>query len=181
MSKAFRIYETGGPEVMRWEDVEVGDPGPGQVRLRHAAVGINFRDLLVRRGVHAVKSFPSGIGIESAGVIDAVGPGVVGLSLRWTRNQSNSQRFQCCDMAGNSWYGRKENFNRPTALLSKLMRVQVFSLTSHPVAQMICLQSTFWPAFSYLPGPGQSRPRHPPRSGCSLPRPSRVRDLFWRP
>ena len=81
MSKAFRIYETGGPEVMRWEDVEVGDPGPGQVRLRHTAVGVNFRDIQMRRGVHAVKSFPSGIGIESAGVIDAVGPGVVGLSI----------------------------------------------------------------------------------------------------
>src|SRR4051812_9432670 len=80
-SKAFRIYETGGPEVMRWEDVEVGDPGPGQVRLRHTAVGLNFRDILVRKGVHAVKSFPSGIGIESAGVIDALGPGVAGLAV----------------------------------------------------------------------------------------------------
>src|SRR5712692_8773065 len=79
MSKAFRIYQTGGPEVMRWEDVEVGEPGPGQVRLRHSAVGLNFRDVLVRRGAHAVKSLPSGIGIESAGVIDALGPGVSGL------------------------------------------------------------------------------------------------------
>jgi NADPH2:quinone reductase len=79
--KAFRIYQTGGPEVMRWEDVEVGDPGPGQVRLRHTAVGLNFRDILVRRGAHPVQSFPSGIGIESAGVIDALGPGVSGLSV----------------------------------------------------------------------------------------------------
>ena len=81
MSKAFRIYQTGGPEVMRWEDVEVGDPGPGQVRLRHTAVALNFRDILVRRGAHAVKSFPSGLGIESAGTIDALGPGVTGFSL----------------------------------------------------------------------------------------------------
>lgn len=81
MSKAFRIYQTGGPEVMRWENVEVGDPGPGQVRLRHAAVALNFRDILVRRGAHAVKSFPSGLGIESAGTIDAIGPGVSGLSV----------------------------------------------------------------------------------------------------
>ena len=80
MSKAFRIYQTGGPEVMRWEDVEVGDPGPGQVRLRHTAVALNFRDILVRRGAHAVKSFPCGLGIESAGTIDAIGPGVSGLS-----------------------------------------------------------------------------------------------------
>jgi NADPH2:quinone reductase len=79
--KAFRIYQTGGPEVMRWEDVEVGAPGEGQVRLRHTAVALNFRDILVRRGAHAVKAFPSGLGIESAGTIDAIGPGVSGLSL----------------------------------------------------------------------------------------------------
>jgi NADPH2:quinone reductase len=79
--KAFRIYQTGGPEVMRWEDVEVGDPGLGQVRLRHTAVALNFRDILVRRGAHAVKSFPSGLGIESAGTIDALGPNVTGFSL----------------------------------------------------------------------------------------------------
>jgi NADPH2:quinone reductase len=81
MSKAFRFHQTGGPEVMRWEDVEVGAPGPGQVRLRHTAVGLNYRDILVRAGVHAVKSLPSGIGIESAGVIDAIGPGVTGLAM----------------------------------------------------------------------------------------------------
>jgi len=79
--KAFRIYQTGGPEVMRWEEVELGDPGPGQVRLRHSAVGLNFRDILVRRGTHALASFPSGLGIESAGRIDALGPGVTGLEI----------------------------------------------------------------------------------------------------
>ncbi|OGT82182.1 MAG: quinone oxidoreductase [Gammaproteobacteria bacterium RIFCSPLOWO2_02_FULL_61_13] len=66
---------------MRWEDVEIGDPGPGQVRLRHTAVGLNYRDIYVRNGVNALKSFPSGIGIESAGVIEAVGPGVTGITL----------------------------------------------------------------------------------------------------
>lgn len=81
MTKAFRIYQTGGPEVMRWENVEVGAPGPGQVRLRHTAVGLNFRDILIRNGGHALKSFPSGIGLESAGVIDALGPGVSGLGF----------------------------------------------------------------------------------------------------
>ena len=76
MVKAFRIHQFGPPEVMRWEDVELGEPGPGQVRLRHAAVGLNFRDIGVRKGVHPVMAFPSGIGIESAGVVEAVGPGV---------------------------------------------------------------------------------------------------------
>ena len=81
MSKAFRFHEHGGPEVLRFEDVEVGAPGPGQVRIRNVAVAVNYRDVLMRRGVHAVKSLPSGIGLESAGVIDAVGPDVSGLSV----------------------------------------------------------------------------------------------------
>ena len=79
MSKAFRIYQTGGPEVMRWEDIEVGEPGAGQVRLRHTAVAVNYRDILIRSGAHAA-ALPSGIGIESAGVIDAIGPGLTGLT-----------------------------------------------------------------------------------------------------
>jgi NADPH:quinone reductase len=81
MSKAFRFHRHGGPEVLRYEDVEVGEPGHGQVRIRNKAVAVNFRDVLMRRGTHTVKSFPSGIGLESAGVIDAVGPGVVGFSV----------------------------------------------------------------------------------------------------
>ena len=76
MSKAFRFHEHGGPEVLRFEDVEVGAPGRGEVRIRNVAVGINYRDVLMRRGVHAVKSLPSAIGLESAGIIDALGPGV---------------------------------------------------------------------------------------------------------
>ena len=81
MSKAFRFHQHGGPEVLRFEDVEVGAPGPGQVRMRNVAVAVNYRDVLMRRGVHAVKSLPSGIGLESAGVIDAVGPDVSGFSV----------------------------------------------------------------------------------------------------
>ncbi len=81
MSKAFRFHEHGGPEVLRLEDVEVGAPGPAEVRIRHVAVAVNYRDVLMRRGVHAVKSLPSPIGLESAGVIDAVGCEVRGLSV----------------------------------------------------------------------------------------------------
>jgi NADPH2:quinone reductase len=79
--KAIRFHQIGGPDVMRWEDVPLGEPGAGQVRIRHTAVALNFRDLLVRRGQHAVKSLPSGLGTESAGVIDAVGPGVTEFSV----------------------------------------------------------------------------------------------------
>ncbi len=81
MSKAFRFHRHGGPEVLRFEDVEVGEPGPGQVRIRNTAVAVNYRDVLMRQGTHAIKSFPSGIGLESAGVIDAVGPEVTGFSV----------------------------------------------------------------------------------------------------
>jgi NADPH2:quinone reductase len=79
--KAFRFYQHGGPEVMRFEDVAVGEPGAGELRIRNVAVAVNFRDVLVRRGTHAVPSFPSGLGSESAGVIEAVGPGVSGFSV----------------------------------------------------------------------------------------------------
>jgi NADPH2:quinone reductase len=81
VSKAFRFHEHGGPEVLRLEDVEVGAPGPAEVRIRNIAVAVNYRDVLMRRGVHAVKSLPSSIGLESAGVIDAVGREVRGVSV----------------------------------------------------------------------------------------------------
>jgi NADPH2:quinone reductase len=79
--KAFRFDRPGGPEVLRFDDVRLPEPGPGEVRIRHKAVALNFRDILVRRGQHAVKAFPSGLGTESAGTIEALGPGVTGFSV----------------------------------------------------------------------------------------------------
>ncbi len=81
MTKAFRIHEYGGPEVLKWEDVTVGEPGPGQVRLRHTAVGLNFVDTYMRSGLYKLPSLPSGLGQEAAGVIEAVGSGVAGLKV----------------------------------------------------------------------------------------------------
>ncbi|MSO84326.1 MAG: quinone oxidoreductase [Rhodospirillales bacterium] len=75
MTKAMRIHQTGGPEVLRWEDVSVGEPGPGQIRIRHTAIGLNFIDTYHRSGVYPV-TLPSGIGSEGAGVVTAVGKGV---------------------------------------------------------------------------------------------------------
>jgi NADPH2:quinone reductase len=72
---AVRYYQTGGPEVLRWEAVEVGDPGPGQVRIRHEAVGLNFADTYFRTGLYPVP-LPAGMGVEAAGVVEAVGPDV---------------------------------------------------------------------------------------------------------
>ena len=75
MAHAIRFHQPGGPEVLRWEEVTVGDPGPGEVRLRQEAVGLNFADTYFRTGLYPVP-LPNGIGVEAAGVVEAVGPGV---------------------------------------------------------------------------------------------------------
>lgn len=75
MAHAVRFYETGGPEVLRYEQVQVGDPGPGQVRVRHVAVGLNFADTYFRLGYYPVP-VPNGMGVEASGVIEAVGDNV---------------------------------------------------------------------------------------------------------
>ncbi|MGZ3298677.1 MAG: quinone oxidoreductase family protein [Asticcacaulis sp.] len=78
MTHAIRLYKTGGPEVLVWEEVEVGKPGPGEARIRHTAVGVNFVDIYYRSGVYPVQ-LPSGLGSEGAGVVQEVGPGVTDL------------------------------------------------------------------------------------------------------
>ncbi|RZU54533.1 NADPH2:quinone reductase [Krasilnikovia cinnamomea] len=79
MAKAIRFHSAGGPEVMRWESVEVGAPAAGEVRVRHMAVGLNFADTYFRSGLYPA-ALPAGMGVEAAGVIEAVGPGVTGFS-----------------------------------------------------------------------------------------------------
>ena len=76
MVHAIRIHEHGGPEVLRWEEVAVGDPGPGEVRLRHTAVGLNYIDTYHRSGVYTLPPFPVVIGVEGAGLVESVGEGV---------------------------------------------------------------------------------------------------------
>lgn len=76
MTKAVRFHQHGGPEVLRLEDIDLGEPGPGEVRIRQTCAGVNFRDIYRRTGQHVVKQFPAPLGTEGAGVIDAVGPGV---------------------------------------------------------------------------------------------------------
>ena len=75
MPHAIRIYETGGPEKMRWEEVQVGDPGPGEVRVRNTAIGLNFIDTYHRTGLYPMP-LPMTLGMEGAGVVEAVGPKV---------------------------------------------------------------------------------------------------------
>ncbi len=79
MSKAIRMHQTGGPEVLAWEELEVPAPGPGQVLLRHTAVGLNYIDTYHRSGLYPVPSLPSGLGMEAAGVVEEVGEGVTDL------------------------------------------------------------------------------------------------------
>ncbi|MGB5330197.1 MAG: quinone oxidoreductase [Gammaproteobacteria bacterium] len=76
MTKAIRIHATGGPEVLKWEDIEVGDPGPGQVRLQQSACGLNYIDVYGRSGMYPVGELPAVLGMEGVGVIDTVGEGV---------------------------------------------------------------------------------------------------------
>lgn len=76
MSRAIRIHGVGSPEVLRFEEVDPGRPGPGQALVRHSAVGINFIDTYHRSGLYPLPSLPHGLGMEAAGRIEAVGDGV---------------------------------------------------------------------------------------------------------
>ncbi len=78
MGKAVRFHEHGGPEVLRYEDVEVGEAGPGQARIRHTAIGVNFVDTYQRSGLYPMQ-LPMVAGNEAAGVVEAVGSGVTEL------------------------------------------------------------------------------------------------------
>ena len=81
MTKAIRIHATGGPEVLKWEDIEVGAPGPGQVRLQQFACGLNYIDVYGRSGMYPVGDLPAVLGMEAAGVVEAVGEGVDNLAV----------------------------------------------------------------------------------------------------
>src|SRR5260221_14439678 len=78
MAKAVRYHKQGGPEVLQVDDVAVGEPGQGQVRIRHTAIGVNFVDTYQRSGLYPMP-LPAVAGNQAAGVVDAVGPGVKGL------------------------------------------------------------------------------------------------------
>ena len=80
MPYAIRVHETGGPDSLRWEAVETGDPGPGEVRVRHVAIGLNFIDVYHRTGLYPLP-LPFVPGLEAAGVVEALGDAVEGLEL----------------------------------------------------------------------------------------------------
>ncbi len=76
MARAIQIYAHGGPEQMKFEDVGEVAPAAGQVRIRHQAIGVNFIDIYHRSGLYPLPAFPSGLGLEAAGVVEALGEGV---------------------------------------------------------------------------------------------------------
>ncbi|WP_108125106.1 quinone oxidoreductase family protein [Saccharospirillum mangrovi] len=78
MTHAIRIHKNGGPEVFQWESIEVGDPAPGEVRIRQTAIGLNYIDVYFRTGLYPTH-FPAILGQEAAGVVEAVGAGVTQL------------------------------------------------------------------------------------------------------
>jgi len=80
MVKAIRIHETGTPEVLKLEDVDVGEPGPGQARVRHTYIAVNFIDTYFRTGLYPL-ALPNGLGSDAVGVVEAVGPGVTDIRV----------------------------------------------------------------------------------------------------
>jgi NADPH2:quinone reductase len=81
MSRAIRVHDYGGPDVLKWEEVTVGDPGPGEVKIKQTAVGLNYIDVYLRTGLYPQPSFPFIPGMEGAGVVTAVGEGVRDLKV----------------------------------------------------------------------------------------------------
>ena len=81
MTMAIRVHETGGPEVLKWEEIEVGAPGPDEIRVRHSAVGLNFIDVYFRTGLYPSGGSPFVPGVEGAGVVEAVGADVAELCV----------------------------------------------------------------------------------------------------
>ena len=80
MPHAIRVHESGGPEVLRWEEIDVGNPGPGQIRLRQEAAGLNFIDVYHRTGLYK-QDMPFTPGVEGAGVVEAVGPDTTNVNV----------------------------------------------------------------------------------------------------
>lgn len=81
MPKAIRIHQHGGPEVLKWEEVETGPPGPGEALVRHEAVGLNFIDVYHRSGLYPLPALPATPGLEAAGVVQAVGEAVTEVAV----------------------------------------------------------------------------------------------------
>jgi len=110
MPKAIRIERTGGPEVMQYVDVDVGDPAPGEVQVRHEAIGLNFIDVYFRTGLYPMP-LPGVLGLEAAGVITAVGEGVEHLKV--------GDRVAYCDRPPGSYSQLRNMTTKPLVRLPR--------------------------------------------------------------
>ena len=135
MVKAIRVFKTGGPEVMEYVDVEVGDPGPGEVRIRHAACGLNFIDVYFRSGLYP-QPLPAGLGQEAAGVIVSVGAGV--------QDFKEGDRVTYCGRP-NGAYSQERVM--PAALLIKLPDAICFDTAAAMTLQGLTAQYLFRQTF----------------------------------
>ena len=95
MTHANRFHKTGGPEVLQWEEVQVGRPGPGEARVRHTAIGLDYVDTYFRSGLYPA-SLPNGLGTEGAGLVEEIGPGVieVKVAIAWPMAAGLRRLFQ---------------------------------------------------------------------------------------
>ena len=78
MVEVVQMERAGGPEVLRLADVALTSPGPGEIQVRHTAIGVNFVDIYFRNGLYQAPSLPAPLGVEAAGIVEAVGEGVIG-------------------------------------------------------------------------------------------------------
>ncbi len=133
MVKAIRFTTTGGPEVLEWHDIELPPPGPGEVRLRHTAVGLNFIDTYHRAGLYPV-TLPSGLGMEAAGIVEALGEGVNGLSVgeRVAYASSLGAYAEARNIDAASLWPLPEAIDDPTAA-----SIMVKGLTAHYLLRQI--------------------------------------------
>jgi NADPH2:quinone reductase len=126
MSKAIRFHQTGGPEVLQWDEVAVGAPGPGEVQVRHAACGVNFVDCYQRSGLYQVP-LPFTAGNEGAGVVEAVGPGVYAMAPGSYCELRNMTADRLCLLPEGL------SFEQGAAMMLKGMTVQYLIRRTHRV------------------------------------------------
>ena len=123
MTHAIRIHEHGGPDVLRWEEVEVGVPGPGEVRLHQTAAGLNFLDVYQRNGAYKLPELPTALGMEAAGVVEEVGEGVKHLSV--------GDRIGYADMPAGAY---SEARVMPAKIAVKTQTVAIKTILNGPLA-----------------------------------------------
>ncbi|KQQ88089.1 quinone oxidoreductase [Massilia sp. Leaf139] len=140
MAKAIRMTRTGGPEVLEYVDVEVGEPGPGEARVRQHAIGLNFIDVYFRTGLYPMP-LPSGLGQEGAGVVEAVGEGV-----------SHVQPGDRVAYAGRPNGAYSELRTMPADILVKLPEAIDFETAAAMMLQGLTVQYLFKGTYQIQPG-----------------------------